>query len=165
MFKDFFLTYLLVFGLTACQSSHQTGSGAGKEQPLDGFAKQNYQGLQSAVKIEKAWAQALRFESEWLKLRAQVVLAESYASDCRLSELELSAEMSQFGSLNQKLSQDGFITDDQRKQWNAQLAVKRTNRIHAEARANLLRRDLNDLKQEIAKSGYKVAEGSIISPK
>ena len=87
MFKDFFLTYLLVFGLTACQSSHQTGSGAGKEQPLDGFAKQNYQGLQSAVKLEKAWAQALRFESKWLKLRAQVVLAESYASDCRLSSL------------------------------------------------------------------------------
>jgi hypothetical protein len=165
LFKGFFLTVLLVFGLTACQSNRQKGSGAGKVQSLDGFKEQNYQGLLSAVKLEKNRAQALRFESEWLKLRTQVVLAESYASDCRLSELELSAKMSQFGSLNQKLSEDGFITVNQRKHWNAQLEVKKTNRINAEARANLLRRDLHDLRQEITKSGYKVAGGAIISPK
>ena len=165
LFKRFLLSYSLVIGLTACQSNHRMVSDAGKEQAIDGFAEKNYHGLLSGVKLEKARGEALRFESEWLKLRAQVVLAESYASDCRLSELELSAEMSQFGSLNQKLSQAGFITEDQRKHWNARLEVKKTNRINAEARANLLLRDLNDLNRQITKSGYKVLEGSIISAK
>ena len=100
-------------------------------------------------------------ETEWLKLRAQVVL---------LNPMRVIA-----GCLNWNCRQRCPVWISPQtvrmalllkiKEMNARLEVKKTNRINAEARANLLLRDLNDLNRQITKSGYKVLEGSIISQK
>jgi len=74
----------------------------------------------------------------------------------------LAAQMAQFGSMDQRIPGEGFINSEQRVRWNAQLEGRKKVRITAEARANLLRRDLEDLRVEIVKEGFSVPTGSLV---
>ena len=105
--------------------------------------------------------QSLQFESEWLKLRSQLIDAEKYALECRIAELKLAAEMTRFGSFDQKFPGQGFITDIQRDRWNTQLETKKATRITAEARANLLLRDLKDFEDNINKAVYQLSQSQV----
>ena len=118
--------------------------------------------INQAILENQKHGRALAFESEWLDLRAQVVEAEKYASECRASELTLASQMAKFGSMDQRIPREGFINAEQRVRWNAQLEIKKKARITAEARANLLRRDLEDLRIEIEQAGFSVSQGPII---
>jgi hypothetical protein len=70
--------------------------------------------------------------------------------------------LARFGSLDKKLPGEGFIGGNQRVHWNAQLESMRSSTITAEARANLLRRNLFDLRQKIVDLGYQVPAGPVV---
>ncbi len=64
--------------------------------------------------------------------------------------------------MDQRIPGEGFINGEQRVRWNAQLEIKKKARVTAEARANLLRRDLEDLRVEIGQAGFSVTSGPIV---
>jgi hypothetical protein len=129
---------------------------------VDGFSHNSLVEVIQQAKDNQRKKKSLLLESKWLKLRLQVVEAEKYACSARSAELELASEMARFGSLDKKLSGEGFIGGNQRIYWNSQLESMRSSTITAEARANLLRRDLFDLRQKIVDLGYQVPEGSVV---
>ena len=118
--------------------------------------------INKAIQENQKHGRALAFESEWLDLRTQVVEAEKYTSECRASELTLAGQMANFGSMDQRIPGEGFINAEQRVRWNAQLEIKKKARVTAEARANLLRRDLEDLRVEIERAGFSISQGPIV---
>jgi len=151
----------LILFLSACQVSNKAPSGAKDTIPTDGFAKDSYEEISRQLQESIDHEMSLNQESAWLNLRLQVVEAEKFATQCRSSELKLAAEMSRFGSLDKRLPKGGFIKEEERIRWNAQLDVKKSARITAEARANLLRRDLKDLTEKLLKDGYQAPAGSV----
>ena len=161
MLRTNFVIFIWLISVTACQTSHQSNAGLVDSQSVDGFSSGSAETVSSLLDQNKARQKSLNLESKWLKLRSQVVEAEKYASECRISELELSAEMARFGAFDQRLPRGGFISQEQRTFWNAELEVKKTARITAEARANLLKRDLQDLRENIAQQGYQTPISSV----
>ena len=159
--KTFFISLLLAW-VAGCQSGRDPTAGQLGKGTLDGFEHRSYESIAAKLKKSEDRKKSLILEGEWLKLRAQVVDAEKYACECQLSELSLALEMARFGSFDQRLPRTGFINDEERTRWNAQLEVKRANRITAEARASLLRRDLHDLSKSIEKEGYSIPAGLVI---
>lgn len=152
----FYLVFLLIF--SGCQSGRSLDS---SEKPEDAFTQSSFEEISLELKEQDDLKQSLQFESEWLKLRSQFIDAEKYARECRIAELKLAAEMARFGSLDQRLPGQGFITDVQRDRWNTQLETKKATRITAGARANLLLRDLKDLEDNINKAGYQVSQSQV----
>tara|TARA_B100002019_G_scaffold120056_1_gene103050 strand:- start:1761 stop:2252 length:492 start_codon:yes stop_codon:yes gene_type:complete len=153
---SFYLVFLLIF--SGCQSGRSLDS---SEKPEDAFTQSSFEEISLELKEQEDLKQSLQFESEWLKLRSQFIDAEKYARECRIAELKLAAEMARFGSLDQRLPGQGFITDVQRDRWNTQLETKKATRITAVARANLLLRDLKDLEDNINKAGYQVSQSQV----
>ncbi len=162
MFRAIFFSLVIVVAVTACKTNRLPDPKLPDHGQVDGFSEVSYEKILSKLEKNKVLAKSLQLESEWLRLRALVVEAEKYSCECRTSELELATEMARFGSFDQRLPDGGFINDEQRTRWNAQLEVKKSTRITAEARANLLRRDLDDLKEKIIKEGYQVPVDSVI---
>ena len=162
MLKVYFFPLLFFYWLTACQSGRSLNYTETKEVPLDGFSDISYEKITAELEDVQNNRKSLQFEAEWLNLCTMVVDAEKYACECRLTELKLAKQMAKFGSFDHRMPDHGFIDDAERDRWNAQLEVKKSSRITAEARANLLRRDLSDLTEKIVDAGYQVPLGSVI---
>ncbi|MEK9772980.1 MAG: hypothetical protein VW576_05390 [Opitutae bacterium] len=154
------LLFLFIW-VTGCQTGSQPGIGQMQTDQIDGFTQKSFEKISLGQQENEEQKKSLNLESEWLKLRAQVVEAEKYACECRSSELNLVAEMARFGSFDQRLPESGFINEEERTRWNAQLEMKKTARVTAEARANLLRRDLHDLCKKIDQEGFQAPVGSV----
>ena len=157
------LVFFCLAGLSSCQSSRTATTKPEHPPQLDGFSHNSFDDISQQAEENQRKQKSLAFESEWLKLRLQVVEAERYVCSARSAELELASEMSRFGSLDKKLPGEGFIRGNHRSLWNARLESMHSSTITAEARANLLRRDLFDLKQKIVDLGYHVPEGPVVS--
>ena len=158
-------TAFVFFCLIAFSSCHFNRTGSVDSDLLskaDGFSHNSFVEISQQAQENQQKKKALVLESEWLKLRLQVVGAEKYACSARSAELELASELARFGSLDKKLPGEGFIGGNQRVHWNAQLESMRSSTITAEARANLLRRDLFDLRQKIVDLGYQVPAGPVV---
>jgi len=155
--------FFCLAGLSSCQSSRTATTKPEHPPQLDGFSHDSFLEISQQAEENQRKQKSLAFESDWLKLRLQVVEAERYVCSARSAELELASEMSRFGSLDKKLPGEGFIRGNHRSLWNARLESMHSSTITAEARANLLRRDLFDLKQKIVDLGYHVPEGPVVS--
>ena len=154
--------FFFLIGISSCSFNRTANIDSDHPSKADGFSHNSFVEIIQQAEENQRKKKSLILESEWLKLRLQVVEAEKYACSARSAELELASEMARFGSLDKKLSGEGFIGENQRIHWNAQLESKRSSTIIAEARANLLRRDLFDLRQKIVDLGYQVPEGPVV---
>jgi hypothetical protein len=160
--KAFFFVLVTLCAASSCRTTSSLPAESPAEAKTDGFIHGSLDDINQAIKENHKHGRALAFESEWLDLRTQVVEAEKYASECRASELTLAGQMAKFGSMDQRIPGEGFINAEQRVRWNAQLEIKKKARVTAEARANLLRRDLEDLRVEIEQAGFSVSQGPIV---
>ena len=150
----------LLCAVSSCRTGNNVDVDPVSRAPTDAFVHGSIEEINQQVLDNERQAKSLNWESKWLSLRARVVEAEKYACECRDSELKLAAQMAGFGAMDKKFSQGGFISDEQRNHWNTELRMKKDLRIGANARANLLRRDLEDLRKKILKEGISVPEGS-----
>jgi hypothetical protein len=157
-----FLLFCLI-GISSCSFNRTANINSDHPSKADGFSNNSYIEISQQAEENRRKKKSLVLESEWLKLRLQVVEAEKYACSARSAELELASEMARFGSLDKKLPGEGFIEGNQRIHWNAQLESMHSSTITAEVRANLLRRDLFDLRKKIVDLGYQVPEGPVVS--
>ena len=160
--KAFFFVLVTLCAACSCRTTSPLLTESQGEATADGFIHGSVEEINQGIEENQNHGRALAFESEWLDLRAQVVEAEKYASECRASELTLAGQMAKFGSMDQRIPGEGFINAEQRVRWNAQLEIKKKARVTAEARANLLRRDLEDLRVEIGQAGFSVTSGPIV---
>jgi len=160
--KVFLLVLPFLGAVVSCRTTGTSHADGNAETAPDAFVQSSVEEIEQDTLANDRKAQALALESEWLKLRVLVVEAEKYACECLDSELKLAAQMAQFGSMDQRIPGEGFINSEQRVRWNAQLEGRKKARITAEARANLLRRDLEDLRVEIVKEGFSVPTGSLV---
>jgi len=156
------VVFLCLIGISSCHFNRAATIDSDLLSKADGFSHNSFVEISQQAQENQQKKKALVLESEWLKLRLQVVGAEKYACSARSAELELASELARFGSLDKKLPGEGFIGGNQRVHWNAQLESMRSSTITAEARANLLRRDLFDLRQKIVDLGYQVPAGPVV---
>jgi hypothetical protein len=154
--------FLCLIGISSCHFNRTATIDSDLLSKADGFSHNSFVEISQQAQENQQKKKALVLEFEWLKLRLQVVGAEKYACSARSAELELASELARFGSLDKKLPGEGFIGGNQRVHWNAQLESMRSSTITAEARANLLRRDLFDLRQKIVDLGYQVPAGPVV---
>lgn len=143
-----------IVAVTACRTSRTPVSSTGA-----GFSEDSYEKILTRIEENKVLGNSINLESEWLTKRLEIVKAKKYAQMCLDTELRLAADMSKFGSFDQRLPSGGFINDEERVRWEAQLKAKKSSRILAEARVNLLRRDLNEIEEKIIEKGYRVPIG------
>lgn len=160
--KALFFVLVTLCAVIACRTTSNLPTESKVEPNRDGFIHGSIEEINQAIEVNQKQGRALAYESEWLKLRAQVVDAEKYVSECRASELTLAGQMAKFGSMDQRIPGEGFINAEQRVRWNAQLEMKKKARVTAEARANLLRRDLEDFRVEIGQAGFSVPSGPMV---
>jgi len=160
--KALFFVLVTLCAVIACRTTSNLPTESKVEPNRDGFIHGSIDDINQAIEVNQKQGRTLAYESEWLKLRAQVVDAEKYVSECRASELTLAGQMAKFGSMDQRIPGEGFINAEQRVRWNAQLEMKKKARVTAEARANLLRRDLEDLRIEIGQAGFSVPSGPMV---
>ena len=160
--KVFLLILPFLCAVVSCRTTSTSHAEGNAETAPDAFVQSSVEQIERDTLANDRKAEALALESEWLKLHVLVVEAEKYACECRDSELKLAAQMAHFGSIDQRIPREGFINSEQRARWNAQLEGRKKARITAEARANLLRRDLEDLRVEIVKEGFSVPTGSLV---
>lgn len=163
MLAQISLLFFCLIGISSCHFNRTATIDSDLPSKADGFSHNSFVKISQQAEENHRKKKSLVLESEWLKLRLQVVEAEKYACSTRSAELELAAEMARFGSLDKKLPGEGFIGGNQRAHWNAQLESMHSSTITAEARANLLRRDLFDLRKKIVDLGYQVPEGPVVS--
>ena len=154
--------FFCLVGISSCHFNRTVNIDSDLPSKADGFSHNSFVEIIQQAENNQRKKKSLVLESEWLKLRLQVVEAEKYACSARSAEFELASEMARFGSLDKKLPGEGFIGGHQRIHWNAQLESMRSSTITAEARSNLLRRDLFDLRQKIVDLGYQVPKGSVV---
>ena len=156
-----FLILALVSVLSACNYHRVDSKESTSKASYDGFVQGSSEKVALQIEENILLEKSLIYESQWLKLRARVVEAEKFACECRSSELKLAIEMANYGNFDQRIPGEGFINEEQRIHWNAELQAIKATRITAEARASLLRRDLKDLRKKMMEQGYEVPEGSI----
>jgi hypothetical protein len=156
------LLFFCLIGISSCHFNRTANIDSDHPSKADSFSNNSYIEISQQAEENRRKKKSLVLESEWLKLRLQLVEAEKYVCSVRSVELKLASEMARFGSLDKKLPGEGFIEGNQRNHWNAQLESRRSSTITAEARANLLRRDLFDLRQKIVDLGYQVSEGPVV---
>ena len=83
-------------------------------------------------------------------------MAKTRANQSRESSLKLEREFTNFKSLDNRFpSQQGFILEKKKREWDARLKVKKeeTNRLDAIVR--LLNRDMLELDDKLRHSGFR----------
>ena len=98
---------------------------------------------------------ALSLELEWLKLRKLIVEAQLLFQEALKSELSLKSDYANFESINKHFpSNQGFITENKRIEWQARMEFKTEETKKHRAQVRLLNRDMNALEAKLFRNGY-----------
>ena len=139
--------------LFSCQSNRGTPTFSKQNDHLSDVQNQSLD-AESEQLSEKL--RALDLESEWLSLRKLIVDAETRSCVVRQSELKLKSDYEKFKALNHRFpSEQGFITESKRMEWEARIKVRMEETNKHRARVRLLNRDMKDLEAKLYRKGYR----------
>lgn len=118
----------------------------------------DYQSIELNRKQKK-----LQFESSWLKLREQIVRAELRLVQSELTENNLAKSVSKFELLDRGFpDKGGFISEKKKLYWGVQLRNRQEDCRKARAEVSLLRREMKELRYQIAENGFSTPPSGVI---
>ena len=105
----------------------------------------------------------LQFESSWLKLREQIVRAELRLVQSELTENNLAKSVAKFESVDRGFPDNvGFMSEKKKLYWGVQLRNRQEDCRKARAEVSLLRREMKELRYQIAENGFSTPPSGVI---